>query len=72
MKNFCALALIAVSASANSFTKLVNFNFDQYFEKVETERPALKGSYTYEYDLEVPDFGEGTGLSYSYTGDLSA
>jgi hypothetical protein len=51
MKNFCALALIAASASANSFTKLINFDFDQYFEKVETERPALKGSYAWDFSV---------------------
>jgi len=36
MKSFASLALLGAAASANSFTKLINFDFDQYFEKVET------------------------------------
>jgi hypothetical protein len=50
MKNFCALALFAASASA-TMTKLINFDFDQYFVKAEGEKPSLKGSYTWEWGI---------------------
>lgn len=50
MKNFCALALLAASASA-TLTKLINFDFDQYFEKAEEEKPSLKSAYTYEWGI---------------------
>jgi len=71
MKNFYALALFAASASA-SLTKLINFDFDQYFEKVEVERPALKGSYTWEWGFQDQNFGNDMGMDFTANGDFNA
>jgi hypothetical protein len=71
MKNFYALALFAASASA-SLTKLINFDFDQYFEKVEEERPALKGSYTWEWGFQDQNFGNDMGMDFTANGDFNA
>jgi hypothetical protein len=71
MKNFCALALFAASASA-SLTQLINFDFDQYFEKVEENRPLLKGSYTWDWGITNENFGSTSGLDFTANGDLNA
>ena len=71
MKNFCALALFAASASA-SLTKLINFDFDQYFEKAEEETPSLKSAYTYEWGFQDVHFGQNKGVDVTLNGDLNA
>jgi len=71
MKNYCALALFAASASA-SLTKLINFDFDQYFEKAEEETPSLKSQYTWEWGVQDEHFGQNKGLDVKLSGDLSA
>jgi hypothetical protein len=71
MKNFCALALIAASASA-SLTKLINFDFDQYFEKADEETPSLKSAYTWEWGVQDTNFGQNKGLDVTLSGDLNA
>lgn len=72
MKTFAAAVLLSASASA-SMTKLINFDFSEYFTKSEPRvKPALS-SYMWDYSVYLPNDAktEDYGFAASLSGDLN-
>lgn len=69
MKTFAAAVLLSASASA-SMTKLINFDFSEYFTKSEPRvKPALS-SYMWDYSVYLPN-ADTVGFAASLSGDLN-
>ena len=69
MKSFAALALFSASASA-SFSKLISFDFNEYFTESERRTKPALGAYSYGYSLYT-NSGT-TGLDITVSGDINA
>jgi hypothetical protein len=69
MKSFAALALFSASASA-SLSKLISFDFNEYFTESERRTKPALGAYSYGYSLY--DNAGTTGLDITVSGDINA